>query len=187
MGTVPIRCAIWARVSTDEQDSGNQLADLREWAERRGFEIVAEYILDGDSAFKGEHRAKLAEALAAARLGRFEVMLTWALDRISREGVEETLKILRQFREQGAAIWSLKESWTETSDQRMAELLGAIFGWMAAEESRHRSERTRAGIARKMRDNPDWKPGRQVGAKDKGKRKRAGYVARAERNRGVRA
>jgi hypothetical protein len=63
----------------------------------------------------------------------------------------------------------------------------------AAEEAfRIRSEGTRAGIARKMRDNPDWKPGRQPGAKDKGKRKRAGYVARAERERdsrgrGVRA
>lgn len=174
------QCAIWARVSTDEQDSGNQLAELRQWAERRGFGIAEEYILEDSSAFKGEHRAQMRQALTDARLGKFEVMLVWALDRISREGVEETLKILRQFREQGAMIWSLREPWTETSDPHMAELLNSLFAWMAAMESRRRSERTKAGLARKMRDDPDFKPGRQAGAKDKKPRKRSGYVARYE-------
>jgi DNA invertase Pin-like site-specific DNA recombinase len=33
------RFAIWARVSTDEQESRNQLAELRQWAARRGLQV----------------------------------------------------------------------------------------------------------------------------------------------------
>ena len=63
------RCAIWARVSTDEQESGNQLAELRRWAARRGLEVATEYVLDGASVWKAEHRKQLGQALADARLG----------------------------------------------------------------------------------------------------------------------
>jgi putative DNA-invertase from lambdoid prophage Rac len=73
----------------------------------------------------------LSEALDDARMGVWSVLLVWSLDRLSREGVEQTLGLLRRFREHGAAVWSLRESWAETSDPRMAELLGAIFvGWV---------------------------------------------------------
>ena len=41
--------AIWARASTDEQESGNQLAELRRWAGRRGLEIADAYVVDGQS------------------------------------------------------------------------------------------------------------------------------------------
>jgi DNA invertase Pin-like site-specific DNA recombinase len=88
------RCAIWARVSTDEQESDNQLAELRHGAARRGLEVAAEYVLDGASAWKGEHREhreQLGQALADTRLGRYDVLLCWALDRLSREGVEAAL------------------------------------------------------------------------------------------------
>ena len=61
---MPSRCAIWARVSTEEQESGNQLAELRQWAARRGLEVAAEYVIDGASAWKGEHREQLTTALA---------------------------------------------------------------------------------------------------------------------------
>ncbi len=53
----------------------------------------------------------LGQVLADARLSRFKVMLVWALDRVSREGVEATLAILRRFAGHGVAVWSLKEPW----------------------------------------------------------------------------
>jgi hypothetical protein len=40
---MPSRCAIWARVSTDEQETGNQLAELRQWAARRSLDADAEH------------------------------------------------------------------------------------------------------------------------------------------------
>jgi DNA invertase Pin-like site-specific DNA recombinase len=47
---MPSRCAIWARVATDEQDSGDQLTELGQWAGRRGLEIAGEYVVDGARA-----------------------------------------------------------------------------------------------------------------------------------------
>jgi len=49
-----------------------------------------------------------------------------------------------------------EQPWTEAADPRLAELLGAICAWMAAEESRRRSERVRAGLARR---SAEGKPG----------------------------
>ena len=103
-----------------------------------------------------------------------------ALDRLSREGVEATLGLLRRFREHGAMVWWLRESWAETSDPRMAELLGSLYAWMAAEESRRRSERVRAGLDRRRREG--LPVGRQPGARDRKPRRRGG-VARWERER----
>jgi DNA invertase Pin-like site-specific DNA recombinase len=179
---MPTRCAIWARVSTDEQDSGNQLAELYQWAARRGLEVAAEYVLDGASAWKGQHRDQLGQALAGARTGRYDVLLVWALDRLSREGVEATLGLLRRFHAAGAPVWSLREPWTETADPQMAELLGAIYAWMARMESQRRSERVRAGLAR--RKAAGLPVGRQPGAADRQPRRRSGYLARWERKRG---
>jgi putative DNA-invertase from lambdoid prophage Rac len=174
------RAAIWARVSTHDQEAQNQLRELEEWAGRKGFEVVKTYQAEL-SAFNGDIRPLVDEALHDARLGRYEILLVWALDRLCREGVEATLKLLRRFREQGANVWSLRESWTETADPRMAELLGSIYAWMAAEESRRRSERIKAGLDRRRAEG---KPvGRQAGATDKKPRRRSGYVARYERAR----
>jgi DNA invertase Pin-like site-specific DNA recombinase len=47
---MPSQSAIWARVSTDEQEPGSQLAELRQWAGRRGREIATKYVIDGGRA-----------------------------------------------------------------------------------------------------------------------------------------
>jgi putative DNA-invertase from lambdoid prophage Rac len=178
---IMMRAAIWARVSSADQETGNQMRDLDAWAARRGFDVVKRYVLDDNSAFKGMQTKELNTALADARKGEFDVMLVWALDRVSREGVEVTLGWLRKFVTAGAPIWSLKESWTETADPRMAELLGSIFAWMAAEESRRRSERIRAGLAR--RAEAGLPVGRQPGAADKRPRRTDAYKLREARKR----
>jgi putative DNA-invertase from lambdoid prophage Rac len=171
--------AIWARVSTREQENENQLAALREWASRRDFEIECEYVSE-ESAWNGKHRAQLTGALQDARLGRYEVLLVWALDRLSREGVEATLATLRQFRERGVRVLSLQEPWTD-GPAEMQELLTSVLAWVASQESRRRSERVKAGLERRRRQG---KPvGRQPGAQDKKPRKRSGYVKRWERER----
>ena len=162
---------LWARVSTDDQQSENQIRELREWAARRGFTVAREYVLDGDTASKGEQDAALEEAFADARLGRIEILLLWPLDRVERRGVEATLNVLRRFATAGCPVWSLREPFTETADPRMAELLVSIFAWMAAEESRIRSERTKTGMAR-ARAQGKKIGGRQRGARDLKPRRR---------------
>ena len=175
------RCPLWARVSKDEQESGNQIGELRAEAACRGLDVTAEYVLDGASAWKGEHRELLRQALDDARAGCYDVLLVWALDRLSREGIEVTLRIMRQFADRGVAVWSLRESWTETSDPHVRELVAAIMAWVARMESQRRSERVRAGLAR--RKAAGLPVGRQPGSKDRRQRKRSGYVARWQRER----
>jgi putative DNA-invertase from lambdoid prophage Rac len=69
---------------------------------------------------------------------------------------------------------SVKESWLNAAPE-IQDVLVAFAGWMAQQESARRSERIRAGLARRRAEG---KPvGRQPGAADKKPRKRSGYVA----------
>jgi DNA invertase Pin-like site-specific DNA recombinase len=40
------KCAIWARVSTSDQETANQIAELHAWAARRGFTIERQDVLE---------------------------------------------------------------------------------------------------------------------------------------------
>jgi DNA invertase Pin-like site-specific DNA recombinase len=183
-----VKCAIWARVSTNEQFTANQLSELREWAAARGLVVAEEFVIE-DSAWAGGDVGKgrafdaaRAQLLAGARHGRYTVVLTWAIDRLSRKGIEDTLATMRRLSEAGATVWSRQESWTEDlKNPHMRELFLAIAAWMAKMESDRRSERIKAGLARRKAEG--LAVGRQAGAVDKKPRKRSGYVARWERER----
>jgi putative DNA-invertase from lambdoid prophage Rac len=136
---------------------------------------------DGQSGWTGTRRRRLGQALDDARTGQFDVLLAWALDRLSREGIEATLSTMRQFSDRGVAVWSPRGSWAETSDSHVRELATAIMAWVARMESQRRSERTRAGLERRRREG--LPVARQPRAKDKQSRRRSGYVARWERER----
>jgi putative DNA-invertase from lambdoid prophage Rac len=169
---VPERAALWARVSTVDQVAEDQLLPLRAEAARRGWEVVREFAF-AESAFTGKHRRELEIAYAAA--STCDVLLVWALDRLSREGIEATLGTLRRFREKGVRVVSLQEPWAEASGDA-GELLMAVAAWVARMESQRRSERTKAGVARRKAQG--LPVGRQPGAKDKGPRKVSGYYLR---------
>lgn len=192
------KCAIWARVSTTDQHTENQLHILREWARRRGLQVAREFVTE-DSAWqngnggKGKEFDKTRDQLInGARLGHHSVTLVWAVDRLSRRGIEDTLATMRRLYECGCDIWSHTEPWLVTSEPRMRELLVSFMAWMAEQESTRRSERIKAGLARRKREGLPV-GGRPVGAKDKRKRERktgpaAGWTderkaALAERNR----
>ena len=170
--------AIWLRVSTGHQDSDNQIPDVERFAGHHGYDIAARYTVS-ESAWNGgkdggEYKKALKRALDDAHAGKFKVLIVWALDRITREGAEGALRIIRQFRERGCIVVSVKESWLNGSPD-IQDVLVAFAGWMAQQESARRSERIRAGLERRRAEG---KPvGRQTGATDKEPRKRAGYIA----------
>jgi DNA invertase Pin-like site-specific DNA recombinase len=132
-----------------------------------------------DSAWKNgggeEYKATLQQALDDAWAGKFSVLIVWSLDRIVRLGAEDALRIFRQFRERGCVIISVKESWLNGSSE-VQDVLISFAGWMAQRESERRSERIRAGLARKRAEDPDYKGGRKKGATDRKRRNRSGYV-----------
>jgi DNA invertase Pin-like site-specific DNA recombinase len=88
-----MRVAIYARVSTDDkgQDPENQLRELRYWVTNSGHAISDEYV-DYESGRKGaERRKQFAALFDDAGKRKFDLVLFWALDRFSREGMTQTI------------------------------------------------------------------------------------------------
>lgn len=138
--------AIYARVSTKDrgQDTENQLRELREAVARQGWTVAATYI-DNESG-KTSERANLKAMFLAARAKRFDAVLVWALDRLTREGVEETFGYVRRLKECGVDFISHTEPHFRT-DVATGELMLAIAAWIAKQERRRISDRTKAGLA----------------------------------------
>lgn len=163
-----MKAAIYSRVSTAEQTTDNQVPVLEAWAKQRGFEVV-EYYTEAESAWRNGHQAELHRLLVDARKHKFELVLIWSLDRLSREGSAAILNIINTLGQYKIKVLSYQESWTEAPGQ-LGELLFAIAGWVAKMESERRSERTKAGLVRAVKEGK--KLGRPKGSKDKKKRRR---------------
>ena len=159
-----MKAALYLRVSTTEQDTANQLSALEDYGKRRGFEIVQVYS-ENETAWKAGHQAELAKLFEDARKGKFEVVLVWALDRLSREGALAILSLVDKLKRYGAKVISYQESWTEAPGD-LADILYAITGWVARMESQRRSERTKAGLERARRE------GKPIGKRGPDKKKR---------------
>jgi len=163
-----MKVCIYSRVSTGQQDTTNQSVALSEWAEQRGFDVIQVYE-EEESAWKSGHQRELANLIADAGKRRFQAVLVWALDRLSREGALAILSLVQKLSAYGVKVLSYQESWTEAPGE-LAELLYALTGWVARMESQRRSERTKAGLARVKAQGR--RLGRPPGSKDKRRRKR---------------
>jgi len=83
------RAAIYVRVSTDKQTIENQVAALRQIAERRGWQVVEQYSDAGISGAKGrDGRPGLDEMLRDASRRKFDVIMSWAIDRLGRSLID---------------------------------------------------------------------------------------------------
>lgn len=178
-----MKAALWLRVSTSEQHTDNQVPDLERVCSARSWEIVERYDVTA-SAFKGDHRAMLDTLLTDASHGRFQVLCLWALDRLTREGGEETIRLLGQLADRGVTVVSFTEPWVEDMRDPMVRKFMIFFsGWIAESESRRRKERTLAGLARARVEGK--RIGRPPGRKDDPARprKKSGYFYREARKR----
>jgi len=75
--------AIYARVSTDSQKVDMQIRELRDFVNRSGWKIFNEYT---DQGYTGANtkRPAFAEMMFEARKRKFDILLVWKLDRLSR-------------------------------------------------------------------------------------------------------
>jgi len=160
------RAVIYSRVSTEEQTTANQVDVLSAWAKQREFSLMEIY-QEQESAWRGGHQRELSRLVDDARRRKFDTVLVWALDRLSREGPLAILTLVNRLKICGVKVISYQESWTEAPGE-LGELLYALSGWVARMESQRRSERTKAGLARLVARGK--KLGRPLGSKDKRKR-----------------
>ena len=142
-----MRVGIYTRVSTADgrQDTENQITELRRFAIAQGWEIVREYI-DHESGSRAD-RAEFQSLFADTAQRKFDLVLVWALDRLTREGVAETFEYIKRLTSNGVQFVSFTEEHFRTTGPA-GELMMAVAAWIAKQERTRISERVRAGLSR---------------------------------------
>lgn len=140
-----MKIAIYARVSTTKQENENQLTDLHAFAAKQGWQVFDDYV-DCESGSKSD-RAEFQRMFADASKRRFDLVLFWALDRLSREGVYQTLQHLNRLEFYGVGFRSFTEPYFDSCGV-FKDAVIAIMATLAKQERIKRGERTRAGLAR---------------------------------------
>jgi DNA invertase Pin-like site-specific DNA recombinase len=137
---------IYARVSTKDkgQDTENQLVQLRDFAAKQDWQIVREYI-DHETGSKSD-RVQFQAMFADASRRKFDLLLFWSLDRLSREGALETLQHLQRLTSYAVGYKSFTEQYLDSCGIFKDAVIG-ILAVIAKQERVRLSERTKAGIA----------------------------------------
>lgn len=143
-----MRAGIYSRVSTNKQEAENQLHQLRLFAATQGWVVVCEYV----DHITGKHsdRVEFRRMFEDASQRKFDVLLFWSLDRLSREGVLETLQHLNRLTSYGIQWRSLTEQYLDSTGLFRDAVIG-ILAVIAKQERVRLSERTRAGLDRAKR------------------------------------
>jgi DNA invertase Pin-like site-specific DNA recombinase len=178
-----MKIAIYARVSTKKQDETNQLTVLREFAATQGWEIVTEYV-DVVSGSGKKERPKFLAMMQDASQHKFDLLLFWSLDRLSREGVVKTLGYLQQFKDWNVGWRSYTQQFLDTGNQMTTDIVLAVLSAVAKQERITISERTLAGLRRVRKEGsksgrPIGRPSAQIDMAKVAKRRAKGESLRA--------
>src|SRR5260370_24916824 len=140
-----MRIAIYGRVSTKDkgQEVENQLVQLREFLARQGWTVVREFI-DHESGSRAD-RPRFKEMFQDASQRRFDLVLFWSLDRLSREGGLQTLNYLNRLTGHGVGYRSFTEQYFDYCGI-FKDAVIAIMATVAKHERLRISERTKAGL-----------------------------------------
>ncbi len=139
--------ALYIRTSRIDQHPENQLPELRKLAALRGLEVI-DIFEEQISAVK--ERPAFERMQSLARMGAFNVVLVWAIDRLGRS-MFDVVHTIRELDDHNCTIISVRENWLDTAGP-LRQLLIAIFGWIAEQERERLIERTHAGLLRAKAD-----------------------------------
>ena len=138
-----MKAAVYARVSTLDQEPENQLQELRRYVQARGW-TAEEYVDRGVSGAK-DRRPALDALLRDARLRHFDVLVCWRLDRLGRN-LRHLILLLEDLQVLGVAFVSLAEGIDATTPAGKLQM--HILGAIAEFERARIAERVKAGLAR---------------------------------------
>jgi DNA invertase Pin-like site-specific DNA recombinase len=147
-----MRIAIYGRVSTKKQDEMNQLLQLREFVGTQdGWSLETEYIDKASGSGKKE-RPQFERMMMDASQKKFDLLLFWALDRLSREGIVKTIGYLEQLKGWGVGWRSYTQPFLDTGNEMVNGIVLSVLAAVAKQERITISERTRAGLARAVKE-----------------------------------
>ena len=138
------RAALYCRVSTVDQHPETQLLDLRQFAARRGLQIVQEYV---DHGFCGARarRPALDRMMEDARRHKFDVVMVWSCDRLARS-TKHLLQVLDELNGFGIQFLSQREA--IDTDGALGRAIIVIVSAIAELERSLIVERVKAGMRR---------------------------------------
>ena len=138
------RAALYVRVCTDQQSVEHQTAELRQVAERRGWSVVEVYSDAGISGAKGRNqRPGLDRMLKDAKRRRFDVVMSWAIDRLGRSLID-LLGTISELEACGVDLYLDQQSIDTTTPA--GKLLFQLTGAFAEFERSMIRQRVRAGL-----------------------------------------
>ena len=140
-----IRAAYYLRVSTEGQEIENQRAEIGPFIDRRGWklEFAFEDVVSGGK--KERDRLGFSAMLKAAHQRKFDILVFWALDRLTREGTRATLNYLQRLESKGVDYVSYQEQWLDSTGP-FKDVMISMFATLAKQERVRISERTIAGL-----------------------------------------
>lgn len=148
-GSISIRAAEYVRMSTEHQkySTENQAVEIRRYAERRGYEIVATYADEGKSGLKLDGRKSLQRLLDDIENGRadFEAVLVYDVSRWGRfQDPDEAASYELRCRQAGIAVHYCAEQF-ENDGTIGSSIIKTVKRAMAGEYSRELSVKVFAG------------------------------------------
>jgi DNA invertase Pin-like site-specific DNA recombinase len=135
------RAGIYVRVSTGEQDTAMQEAELKECAERRGWEIKV--YRDHGQCGAQQSRPALEALLSDVRRGIVSVVMVWSLDRLARS-LHHLLELSEEFRSLNVDLFAARQA-IDTSSAA-GRLTYQVLGAVAEFEREMLRERVKAGL-----------------------------------------
>jgi DNA invertase Pin-like site-specific DNA recombinase len=113
--------------------------------EHRGWELgcAFEDVVSGGKTEK--NRPAFAAMLKAAHQRKFDILIFWALDRLTREGTRATLNYLQRLESKGVDYVSYQEQWLDSTGP-FKDVMISMFATLAKQERARISERTIAGL-----------------------------------------
>ena len=146
------RCLIYARCSTRDQETDNQVAQLKAYAAKQDWQVVDTEVDVCSGGKSVTERPGLDKVFNLARRRSFDILLFWALDRFSREGSRKTIEYLGLLDDAGVDWHSFSEPYI-SSLGIFKDAIIAILSALAKQEKVRISERTIAGLERTRRVN----------------------------------
>ena len=144
---IPERVALYARVSTASQAETEkvslptQITDIEAFCQKKGFEIVDRYV---DTGYSGatKNRPEFQRMLKDAEAGKFDTIVCWKTDRISR-GMYPAAAMMEVIEPRGIELKAVKE----TIDMNTFAIM-AIVGKMELDNLKMRIKMGKEGRAK---------------------------------------
>ena len=153
-----MKTAIYARVSTTDQTNTIQIRELREYAERRNWEVAGIY-QDQMSGAKAS-RPGVDQLMAAARLRKFDAVLVWKLDRFGRSLVH-CVGAIQELQSLGVRFIAASQGLDTDESNPASKLLMHILAAVAQFERELIHERVSAGMKAALKHGT--KTGKPIG------------------------